>query len=92
MPAAVRTSLWSYDPAQLDVEHDRQRIIVSVLNYGSDEAARWVFATYPRQDIADAVVQSDQSEWSKKSLSFWSTVLQTTPASRSRAERIRNAL
>ena len=90
LPQSVRASLWSYDPDKMDLARDKERIILQVLNHGTDEAVRWLFDTYSRSDITATVQHSDQSEWGKKSLNFWSVVL-GHPSSISRGERIMQA-
>lgn len=80
LPREVKTCLWSYDTEALDVRRDKERIIFSVLNYGGERAARWLFKTYPRGDIARTLERTPRSEWSKKSLNFWSTVFDVRPA------------
>ena len=84
IPDSVRACLWSYDTEAIDQGRDKQRIIFNVLNYGSDEAARWLFATYSQKDLADVVTRSAKSAWSRKSLAFWMTVLKTSPQRASR--------
>ncbi|KKW45840.1 hypothetical protein A3C21_02885 [Candidatus Kaiserbacteria bacterium RIFCSPHIGHO2_02_FULL_59_21] len=84
VPSAVRASLWSYDIASLDLARDKNRIIFNVLNYGADEAVRWLFKTYSRTDIANVIRRTPRSEWSKKSLNFWSLVLKAKPERESR--------
>jgi hypothetical protein len=79
LPRAVKASLWSYDTDALDLERDKERIIFNVLNYGSDEAARWACATYSQKDLVGVIEGSVRSAWSPKSLAFWSAVLRARP-------------
>ncbi len=79
LPASVRAALWSYDTSKLDLERDKSRIILQTLNHGSAAAVVWLNATYSKQDLIDVVQHSSVGEWTKKSLNFWSLVLNTKP-------------
>lgn len=81
LPPAVCACLWSYDVHQLDVGCDRGPIIRSVLNHGTLEAVRWLRATYPGEELAAVFEHSAESEWSRKSLRYWSTILGIVPRS-----------
>lgn len=79
LPQSVRAVLWSYDTNVLDTTRDKDRIILQTLNHGSEEAIIWLNATYSQQDLVNVVEKSSVGEWSKKSLNFWSLMLQTKP-------------
>lgn len=79
LPIAVKATLWSYDTEKLDLVRDKNRIILQTLNHGSEETIVWLNATYSQQDLANVVEKSSVGEWSKKSLNFWSLMLQTKP-------------
>lgn len=84
LPQAVIATLWSYDTTKMDIEKNKERIITNVLNYGTDEANRWLFATYPRADIEEVTMHPRPGEWNKKSLNFWSALFSITPEARVR--------
>ena len=84
LPQAVKVCLWSYDTTALDRDVHKQLIIVQVLNYGTFEAVEWLRETYSTDEIKNALAQSMRSEWSKKSLNFWSGFFQTSPSRESR--------
>ncbi len=79
LPASVRATLWSYDTDKLNTERDKSRIILQTLNHGSIEAVAWLQATYSKQDLIDVVRHSSVGEWTKKSLNYWSLILDTKP-------------
>lgn len=79
LPTAVKSTLWSYDTEKIDLIRDKNRIILQTLNHGSEEAIIWLNATYSQQELAHVVEKSSVGEWSKKSLNFWSLMLQTKP-------------
>ena len=84
LPPDVINALWSYDTDALDLERHKKLIIFNVLNYGSDSAVRWLFATYPREACVHVLQNTPQSQWSKKSLNFWSMLFHTAPFQRTR--------
>ncbi|MCK9351227.1 MAG: hypothetical protein WCT49_01615 [Candidatus Paceibacterota bacterium] len=75
IPQFVAPFLWSYDIAALDLERDKKRIIINVLNLGTKQATDWLFAAYPKEEIRKIVSESLYGEWSKKSLHYWRFVL-----------------
>jgi hypothetical protein len=79
LPPSVCASLWSYDTTKLEIERDKSRIILQTLNHGSAEAVAWLTATYTEQDLVDVVQHSSVGEWTKKSLNYWSLILNTKP-------------
>lgn len=79
LPFAVRSTLWSYDTSKLDLKKDKKRIILQTLNNGSMEAITWLKQTYSTQELQDTIRQSSVGEWSKKSLNYWSLMLDSTP-------------
>jgi len=79
IPSFVKPFLWSYDIDQLDLEADKERIITNVLNLGSDQAVRWLLATYPASIIKTIISQPRAGEWNKKSLNFWSLIFNLSP-------------
>lgn len=79
LPTAVKASLWSYDTKKLDLVRDKNRIIKQTLNHGSLEAIQWLKATYSQSQIVEVFQESSSSEWTKKSLNYWSLILGTKP-------------
>ena len=75
IPKFVRPYLWSYNISKLDFEKDKKRIITNILNYGNKEATDWLFSTFGRKDICDAVEKPIPGEWNRKSINFWSLIL-----------------
>ena len=84
LPPSVRAALWSYDPERLDTELHAERIITNVLNIGTHEALLWLFNTYSRERIAAVVAHPRPGEWNKRSLNYWSLVLDVKPVLRER--------
>jgi len=74
IPKYVKPTLWSYDTKAMDVQKDKHRIIVNVLNFGTKEATDWLLKTYKRKEIKKSIENSLQGDWNKKSLNFWTLV------------------
>lgn len=67
--------LWSYDLAKLNLEKDKKRIITNTLNYGTKEATDRLFSAFCAADIREAVTSPLPGEWNKKSINFWTLML-----------------
>lgn len=85
LPSAVIATLWSYDPAELDVVKHKQLIIGAVLNYGTKAATDWLFSQYGRAEVKRIAARIPEGAWDKRSLGLWSVVLGIRP--RPRQER-----
>ncbi len=84
IPPSVRATLWSYDMTKIDPEEDKALIIRHVLNYGTEDAVKWARTQYTTDELAEAVSSSTASEWSPKSLNYWSIILGVHPTRRTR--------
>lgn len=72
IPEFVRPFLWSYDTNELDLERDKRRIILNVLNLGTKQATDWLFLNYPRSEIRKIIKNfAAVGELSPKSLNYW---------------------
>ena len=71
LPKSFKPLLWSYDISRLDIEKDKKRIITNILNFGTDDAVEWLFATYTQLDIIEVLQDPLPGEWNKKSLCFF---------------------
>ncbi len=79
IPDPVKAVLWSYDITKIDIEAQKERINTNVLNLGTHEALVWLFATYPREQIAAVVAHPRPGEWNRKSLNYWALVFGLEP-------------
>ncbi|MEX1027639.1 MAG: hypothetical protein WD049_06490 [Candidatus Paceibacterota bacterium] len=84
LPRHLKPYFWSYNFDALDVESDKKRILTQILNLGSKEATDWLFSTYTKEEIADAIENPLPGEWNKKSLHYWSLKLGVQPGSLTR--------
>lgn len=80
IPKIIHPYLWFNDIELMDLEKDKQRIILNVLNYGSFDATKWLFDNYSKNEIRQIVKkQGAKGELDKKSLNYWCLVLEINP-------------
>jgi len=60
---------WDVDPDSLDLGRHKAYIIERILEFGDERAIRWLFASYPRDEIV--TVLSASRSLSPKSRNFW---------------------
>lgn len=53
-----RSLFWDVDPKAIDPEKHATYIIERILDFGSDEEARWVYRRYPHELIRQTVKHS----------------------------------
>jgi hypothetical protein len=78
-PQSVKAVLWSYDLNSIEVQKDKKIIIFQVLNFGSEEAIKWLFKRYDLTVIKQVVNTIPLFEWNKKSLALWKTIFSLNP-------------
>ncbi len=79
IPKTFRPFLWSYDIDKIDPLKHKKRIITNILNLGTERATKELFKVYNIKDIKEAVKNPLPGEWNKKSLNFWSLILNVKP-------------
>lgn len=84
LPQSVRNTLWSYDHNVLDLQKNKNLIIFSVLNLGTFDAVIWLYNTYRKEEISNSIEESNSSNWSTKSLSYWSKIFSVVPKKKGR--------
>jgi len=75
IPQSVKSCLWSYDTDKLNLKTNKRIIIFNVLNFGNAEAYKWLSNTYKKEEILETALSTPETEWSKKSLNYWSNIL-----------------
>ena len=76
---SVKSVLWSYDLDQIEINKDKKIIIFQVLNFGSEDAIKWLFKQYDLSTIKRIANSIPLFEWNKKSLALWKTVFSLDP-------------
>jgi hypothetical protein len=73
LPEHLRSLFWDVDFDQLRVEGHERYVIERVLEYGDDEAIRWLRRTFSSSAIADTVRRSRRI--SRRTANLWALVL-----------------
>ena len=81
-PQSVKAVLWSYDLNTIEVQKDKKLIIFQVLNFGSEDAIKWLFKEYGLSVIEEEARTIPLSQWNKKSLSLWKIIFSLNPKER----------
>ena len=76
IPKFVAPCLWSYNINHMDLQEDKQLIIMQVLNYGTWRNIKWLYSVYTEDDIKKVVTNPGRGLWFPKVLNFWETVLE----------------
>ncbi len=75
-PKFIQPFLWFSDLKKIDLEKDKVRIILNLLNFGSKKATDWLFSYYLKSDIKRVLINyGAKGELSAKSLNYWGLVL-----------------
>ena len=82
LPNSVKQVLWSYDISKISLVAHKKLIIAQVLNLGTSEATKWLFATYRTSEIREVAEQIPAGQWDKKSMVLWSLYLEIEPKSK----------
>ena len=65
----LKPIFWDLDVERLDIKKHSYQIIDRILEYGNTPQVRWMFKTYPKEEIIEVIKKSRQL--SKKSANFW---------------------
>ena len=84
LPKFLRPFLWSYDLSQMDLKKDKKIIIKNILDYGDKQATDWLKKVYSSKEIKEVIRQTYASEWSRKSINFWSLIYEVKPKRKSK--------
>jgi hypothetical protein len=79
-PKFIKSFLWSADFKKIDLQRDKARIILNLLNIGTKKATDWLFDYYPKSEIKKTFInRGAKGELSAKSLNYWSLILKINP-------------
>lgn len=82
IPISVRAALWSYNIDSLDLEKNKKSIVFQILNYGNEEAIKWLFKQYSFRAVTQTAQSIPLHGWNKKSLAMWRLILDLKPQER----------
>ncbi len=75
IPASFKPYLWSYDFEKLDIERNKETIILNILYYGNFSDWKKLFQIYSEKQIKQIYKTSKKDSWNKKSVNFWNLKL-----------------
>lgn len=75
IPEHIIPFFWSYNPRKIDIKKHKKLIIAQILNYGDKPSTDWLFKTYNKKEVAEIAKKIPAGQWDKKSLNFWSLIL-----------------
>jgi hypothetical protein len=71
IPKIIQPYLWFSDLEKIDLNKDKDRIILNVLNIGSKEATDWLFKCYSKDIIKKVIINyGAKGELDEKSLNY----------------------
>lgn len=69
----VPSCFWDCDPQAVDLQTHRRFVVERVMEYGDDEAVRWLLRTYAREELSDILRQT--RNLSPKTATCWANYL-----------------
>jgi len=79
-PKFIRPFFWFNDFKKIDLQRDKNRIILNLLNFGTKRTTDWLFAYYPKSEIKKTIINyGARGGLNPKSLNYWRLVLNIDP-------------
>lgn len=78
VPLSLAPFFQEYDIARLNPEKDAFTIIERTLQFGNRAELRWLFRTYPREQITEWIKHFGKDCLPQPHLTFWQIILETT--------------
>ena len=76
----IKPYLWFTDIKKIDLQEDKTRIILNILNFGDKKATDWLFNTYTKKEIKNTIINyGAKGELSPKSLNYWTFIFNINP-------------
>lgn len=75
LPESFKPLLWSYDISRLDVERDKNRIVINTINYGDLSHWRWLVDVYSAEKVRRIIETIPISEFRPGALKLVSLLL-----------------
>ncbi|MBU0708139.1 hypothetical protein KJ596_00085 [Patescibacteria group bacterium] len=73
IPSHLQSALWSYrlDKLNTDDPKDKNLVITSVLNHGTDSQVEWILKNYTPKEIKNVLRNPRPGTWWPESLNYW---------------------
>jgi len=75
IPEELHKYFWDVSPEELDPARHKRYVIERLLELGDENAVRWLFGQFSRDEIREVLSRSRQI--SAKSRSYWELLLNT---------------
>lgn len=75
IPLSLAPFFQEYDLAKLNLQKDSHTIIERALQFGNRMEIKWLFTTYPQEQIASWVRQFGKDKLPQPHRAFWKIVL-----------------
>lgn len=79
IPSSLAPFFQEYDFAALNPQKDSHTIIERVLQFGNRAEIRWLFETYPNEEIKQWVIKFGNEKLPQPHLTFWKVILDIHP-------------
>jgi len=70
IPKSLQGVLWSKDVFSLDAQKDKSYIVHQILMYGNFEDIRWLFKTYPEDEIKKVFIKNPRKVYTKEAFHY----------------------
>ena len=84
IPKFIKPYFWYRDIDTMDLVRDKRIVIANILNLGTREATKWLFAEYGKATVKRVWREIPQSEFSRKSLNYWNLIFGVAPKYKTR--------
>ncbi len=71
LPVFLKSALWSYDLADLDLDRNKKLIITQIINHGDPKQLEWMNDTYSDDEIKAVVANPSRGMWWRDKLRWW---------------------
>jgi len=75
LPEFFSPLLWSYDFSSIDLERDKQRVVINTINYGQWKHWQWIVNYYGEENIKQFIEDTPISEFRPRALKLISILL-----------------
>jgi len=75
LPEFFSPLLWSYDFSSIDLERDKQRVVINTINYGQWKHWQWIVNYYGGENIKQFIENTPISEFRPRALKLVSILL-----------------
>ena len=76
LPQFLEHYFWFNDIAKLDLQKNKDRVILQILNFGDRKATDWLFSWYSPATITQTITNyGAKGELNEKSLNYWTLLM-----------------